>query len=301
MKALRRFSTIMLCVGVLLLMQKLRSDAQGEKNESNASSALADTNGTLTLRPENRRADKGSLFIDTLDFYSPYQEKTIYYYPVIRWECVPRVADSINHHLVRYLGVEPGTESVNIFEKIIPRPYHGVVDVSFTVQARNDRYINLRIESESCGANCKRGDDGLNYDLYTGRFIELPDLFTTEGERLMIDSLRTYTRRRITSFIAQLKAKLDDPREDPDIIAETILIYEGCNWLDEEWGPFDREGFLNEVDISISDDGITTTLDRCSAHVNRALDELWEHEYIVDIKQWKKHLSPYGRLVLNVH
>jgi hypothetical protein len=56
---------------------------------------------------------------------------------------------------------------------------------------------------------------------------------------------------------------------------------------------------LEYIQFSLQQKTLVVFTGRCSAHVNRNVDELGDFEYGFSVANWKKYFSLYGQSLLN--
>ena len=81
---------------------------------------------------------------------------------------------------------------------------------------------------------------------------------------------------------------LDD--EDKEWMREQMFIYSDC---------FMEYDNLKHIDFKIKNNKIILSLGRCSAYVNRALDDLGDFVFTYTIQELQPLLSEYGKGLLN--
>ena len=243
--------------------------------------------------------------IDTLRDVSLFYPDITYSFPLFRHAGNQAIADSVNRDMLLYcLEIEPETMYGNIFENVwgseeFPMPR--LADMTFEIIRNDDRVLSVAVSAEGCGAYCEYFTVHRNYDGGTGRVIEVTDLFTPEGMTILCDSLLREKRKEIGDYLAMIRdpERRKEPEEgeyleaDEEYFNETVSLYEGCL----EWNDTLEPEYL---DVAFGGSHILITLGRCSAHWNRAMDELWTFEYEVDPLLWQHHLNDYGRELFGI-
>lgn len=228
---------------------------------------------------------------DTSDVYERYS------FPHIQ-SSDTKVAYKINEHLLlNGLYIHIDSVKGSIFEDVRKNEEWPVPPISFTlfnVVHNQKNVLSLDIEGEWCGAYCEGYISHYNFDTRTGSAIPFAALFTAEGLHAINDSVVKWKRMEIAEQIRLLHNTKPINEEDSIRSIEVIEMYNYC--LDDF-----TQAYFGEIDFqaySITSIGFIIYQSRCSAHVNRALDDLGEFDYRLSYKDYGKYLSPYGKALL---
>ena len=237
-----------------------------------------------------------SYSVDTVSEKCPYFPGEPYAFPILKGGD-ELVTNKINTHLTTdfldkpYLDNEPG-----LFKEVWgtqDNPYPQLSEIDFEVKITNKIY-SIEINALGCGAYCEQFHTTYSYDLNTGDLITLDTLIETilEAELLtFLELLKSNTINKQLLSIDEM-CKNDSISEDNKAYyLEMKDMYNDCL----RWSKYEN---LNYFEFIVKDGFIILESGRCSAHVNRALDEIGSFEFKFKIDKIEKYLSPYGKKLL---
>lgn len=176
----------------------------------------------------------------------------------------------------------------------------------FGISLNDGRLLTVDFYVEGCGAYCEDYSETRVFDARTGRLLALNDIVTPAGQdelarRLLVTSSRAYERE-----IERLQQALNSAGSQAK--AEDIQELEGRLEFNQEC--------LGGIDISsegrhpISDDdgsirwsfakgrNLVLKKERCSNHIMRYYDDVWEVEQAFRPTELADFLTPYGRSLI---
>ncbi len=220
-------------------------------------------------------------------------------FPKIIMESNPGVAGIINDTLRNtILDKPPGTPDDKILD--LPQVGEGPASIDYLEYQilNNDRLLSLAISFEGCGAYCEGVSRYFIFDLKDARQFTVKDFFTQEGMKRLSDSISLLRKNLILKQLTDLRkeektdvAGMKDEYEN--YYPDAIEMYTKC--LERKVLPED----MPDHDFAISPGKFHFYSWRCSAHFEKALDELGNYEYIAEMKDWIQYLTPLGRKLLN--
>jgi hypothetical protein len=180
----------------------------------------------------------------------------------------------------------------------------GTASLDFSVQRNDGRILSLTINAEGCGAYCEYYVRSYSFDAVTGRALSAIDLFTPSGLSAVAKKMQAERKRR---YMAQIKALKQDRAElkrkkgplDGDI-DERIAFNEECLEHEQErQQSSSQQDTLHYLRFSLpKNKAAVFSSGRCSAHVNRALDDVDEVDLVLLPKGLVDLLNPYGKALL---
>ena len=229
--------------------------------------------------------------IDTVKAQQPWYQKELYTFPKVVMPKKPTVAAAINKDLcIDLLEVDPDTTAPGqLFNQVWGDTVSGWMprlnSVSWYTERPFKNVLVVEFEAEGCGAYCEWSTTYRIYDLRSGHRLELDSLLTPEGMAVVLDTIDARWRRIVSEEIRTWEDAVRwDATEHQELYREGLAMYRDC--LDERPKARPYVG-----DIKPWSDALRCWVARCSAHVNRELDELDAVE--VDLSyRW---LSPYLR------
>ena len=227
------------------------------------------------------------------------------YYPTIHYEFPkavdkrnPAIADSINATLLELLDIEVGEKTKSIFQNVWANetsyPSAQMTDVSYQVNCHSSKVLSVSIFYTACGAYCEDYVENFNFDLKTGSRILMDSIFTSAGLNKIEDTLALNTQNQIVTHIQFLKNQLKKDSSKgisrtTEEIQEAVEMYERCLDVKKE---ISWERFV------LSPPHLIIFGDRCSPHVIRALDDIGEFRYEINLTRWTQSLNRYGLSLL---
>lgn len=228
----------------------------------------------------------------------PVEETGEYVFPFIKAKS-STVSNRINNTLCSdFLDVDRSKIKKSIFENVWPgeeNPMGRLHDISYEVLQNSNRIFSISISAEGCGAYCEGFTRYYNFDLQTGKQFLLEDLLTADGKKLLLESINKQKKETLEHKIRLAKETLRKKgsslsEEDKEYYKEMIELYNNC--LERKYSSFEYAQF------SLQQKTLVVLGERCSAHVNRNVDELGDFEYGFSLANWKKYFSSYGLSLL---
>lgn len=229
----------------------------------------------------------------------PVRKTEEYIFPIVKAKN-NTVTNRINNTLCSdFLDVDRSKIKKSIFENIWPggeNNYGLLSEISYEVLHNSKRIFSISISAEGCGAYCEPFTRYYNFDLQTGKQFKLEELLTATGKKLLIDAMNKQKKELLQQKISSAKEILRKKgsavdEEDKAYYEEMIDVYTNC-----------LEGqlytSLKYIQFSLQEKTLVVFTERCSAHVNRNVDELGDFEFGFSLANWKKHFSAFGLLLL---
>ncbi|KIA85968.1 hypothetical protein [Kaistella jeonii] len=145
--------------------------------------------------------------------------------------------------------------------------------------------LSLEMEGEASGAYPEGFTNYRNFDLRTGNFINLEDLFQPNSYFKIEKIINDKIKKRVKDYIIELKAA---PTRDQDK-DDQIAMYQDCF----------TENTLPYLKFYFGRNQFTIVAGRCSNHALRALDDLGSHEIVFKYKELEKYFSPFAKNLLS--
>ena len=218
-------------------------------------------------------------------------------FPLVEIASDPKIAGTINEYLQKdFLDVKDSSlQQGSIFDNIDPsnddEQRTTLKDISFDVRCNKKRLLSLAISATGCGAYCEDFTSYYTFDTKNGSRLWLDTLIKPEFKHLLLDTLNSFKRSLLTKKIAWINdtLKTEEPwksDEDPAYYLDMRRLYQDC--LQDEKKDFAAARFY------LSQEQFYIELDRCSAHVNRNLDELDAFGFYFRISDWKQYFTDYA-------
>lgn len=229
----------------------------------------------------------------------PDDKEQIYIFPLIKTK-TGSISTRINNTLCSdFLDVDRNKIKKSIFENVWPNDENSMgrlSDFAYEVLHNSKRIFSISISAEGCGAYCEAFTRYYNFDLQTGKEFKLEDLLTPTGKKLLLEAMNKQKRELLQQKIRSAKEillKKGSPvsKDDKEYYEEMIEVYSNC--LESQ-----LYRSLEYTQFSLQQKTLVVFTERCSAHVNRNVDELGDFEYGFSLANWKKHFSPYGLSLL---
>jgi hypothetical protein len=235
--------------------------------------------------------------IRTIKGQSPVRQID-YAFPHIVYGANKTVATKINHALITdFLEIDPKKVRKSIFEAVWPQEGVGIPaflsEISWETHTNTSKLFSLAISAEGCGAYCEPFTNYYSFDLKTGKLLALDQLFTQEGQRRLLDSVNLLKKHELQTAVKHLQVSLQDTaqKEDHERAKEAIEMYQECL----ELGGVES---IQDLSFHLKANSLLIHIGRCSAHVNRALDDVGDFEFSFRLANLKQYLTPYGRQLL---
>lgn len=151
--------------------------------------------------------------------------------------------------------------------------------------------LSLYMNGEATGAYPEMFDMWSNFDLRTGNYIHLEDLFTEEGTKFVLQYANSSIEKEIIDFIAELKKTDISDSDTKEMVEEQLMIYEDC--LESI-----KSQNLQWFEYFFEKDSLILNRGRCSNHAMRALDDLWDYQISISYDQLKPQLTDFGKSLI---
>jgi hypothetical protein len=234
-------------------------------------------------------------YVDRFSQQNPIDPRYVYSFPILNGGNL-EICNKINSYLVKKeLYLELGTEKFSIFEKVWKTeemPNAVVLDLTYRIELLNEKIYSVSISGEGCGAYCEPFEVTYNFNLTTGNVVLLGDLFNKTGQQRMLKELNNHKKEKIVRKKEEIRSILSSDSlkfEDKEFYQDMLDLYTDCNY---------ESLTLNPIRFICSDDFVKIILERCSAHYNRAVDELWEFEVQQNLMSLEDNLSEIGKELL---
>ncbi len=218
------------------------------------------------------------LFIEKLK--SPATEQV---FPFIVYDAHPNVARKINAFLqLEELEITVGQHDEDPFRKLEENNY--VVNYESWSKLRTvESILTLVISGNATGAYSETFNHAYNFDLNTGKSINIEDFLTKEGLLLVKKKVIMHNQKLIADFVHQIKSgSMEQFQKDQ------LDLYTGCI-TDDDYGFYT---------FYFSEDAISFVRGRCASHALRALDDLGEFVHTFRFEEIQPYLSDYGKSLL---
>mgnify|MGYP006186568653 FL=1 len=224
-----------------------------------------------------------------------------YTFPEIQTAPKTKIGEKINIFLqLHYLQHLPGVFKKTPFEKVSynsPENQGGTyLFYGWTKEDTPPNVLSLTMSTEFSGAYIEGYETHENYDLRTGNYLLVTDIIRPEKHTLLAQQVNTMVKKEITAFLSETKKNLAEidsisQRELFDRYQEQIELYENClsDYTEYQLGDFDYYFTKNQLHLLRG---------RCSSHVNRAVDDLYQFDLAFSYTDLLPLLSDYGKNVL---
>jgi len=169
--------------------------------------------------------------------------------------------------------------------------------IDFQVQRNDARLFSVLLSAEGCGAYCESYTTPYAFDAASGRHLSLEDLFTPAGRTALASQLKSANLAAIQSEIRRLQNEEASARQRKLPPSEdrtaALKMYAECAQFRQSPDYGTAQGKLQ-----IQPQALVLSLERCSNHALRALDNLGEFSLRFSPDQLKPWLSAYGRTLL---
>lgn len=243
---------------------------------------------------------KAQFTVKEIKEVNPHHKDYTYIFPLLVQANNKAAASKINFDLAKdFLQVDKRKIRKSIFENVwagkddvTPQ----LSDLSYKVLNNDKGIFSIALSAEGCGAYCESFTNYYVYESKSGKRIMLDSLLTKKGYSRLQDSVKQYKR---TLLQAQIKIAKDTlPKipatagDDKEYYSSMLELYEDC--LKET-----NESATEYLFFYLTHHQLVIILDRCSAHYNRAVDEL-EGSFVFefDLKKWNNYLTAYTKSLI---
>lgn len=176
--------------------------------------------------------------------------------------------DKLINHKIREEIVGDGDETRSLKESLNERISEGLINLSYEVTFKKYNILSMNIYTEGCGAHCSSMNTYFNFDLKTGKDLDISDLISDN----MIDSFRNMVFNDKKRFIKNYKKQLEDDLAKMEVDSSTH------SWVLEHVDG-DCTNSLRVDEFSLSNLNILIS-DPCEfPHVIKALEPTYELLY----------------------
>lgn len=147
--------------------------------------------------------------------------------------------------------------------------------------------LSLLISGEATGAYPEGFIEWNNFDLRTGNYLNLPDIFDDDKIEVVQNIVNKKVETTILDFIASLK----DKKELSDEEKEQMRMYQECLEYVNRKDLSSEKFYFNENNLSI-------VRERCSNHAMRAMDDLDTFTVDFPITKLSPYLNAFGKYLL---
>jgi len=226
---------------------------------------------------------------------NPIYKTLKYSFPLVVIPQNQKIADKINNNLVSdFLDADRTKIKKSIFENVwatkeMPNPT--LSDISFKVLSNDRNVLNISIFAQGCGAYCEGFTTYYSYNLKSGARIVLDSLFNEEGIKLLIDSMNKKKKEILSLKLKEIKDTLSTLAVQKDSIdkeshEEMVTLYTEC--MDKEIKSLGYQQFY------ITNSSLYVISDRCSAHYNMTIDDLWSFKFTFSLETLKPYFTNYA-------
>ena len=226
-------------------------------------------------------------YIEEIQASNPILTSQIYQFPLLNGKN-KLVTKKVNSEIILdYLELDFEKKHQSIFENVWAtkkEPIPKLSDLTYKINTLNNVLYSVTLNAEGCGAYCEYFSYTYNYDLIKGEIILLDDLFTSDGKTKLLKILKSRKKNIIESELEFLK------NESATENSEAINLLERC--LKNA-----RFESFEDINFQIKNREIILYSDRCSNHVNRAIDNIGEFEFIFTKKDLSSLMNEYGEII----
>lgn len=227
--------------------------------------------------------------------------KEIYVFPKIIIQNSLTLSQKINTTLrFEVLNSDTGTSDNKIFNQVWRTKEQSptIHDLSYEIIRNDKSLLSLSISGEGCGAYCETFTRYFTFSPRTGNKLTLDSFLNKKGLIIFADSLNVSKLRKIKAKIFEvqdtLKTKhVQNNKALLEYYTEMLSLYQYC--IDSKITP---ENITN-LEFLAKKNILKIYTDRCSAHYNMNVDELWAFEYVLNLNHWRKYLTNYGQTFVN--
>lgn len=202
-------------------------------------------------------------------------------------------AEKINDSLsIDFLDINRKKIKKSIFENVWGTSKDGIIpmsDVSYKVLYNAGNILSLAIEAEGCGAYCEHFTRYYCFHTKTGKKIRITDLLTKRGIQLLSDSIVLRKQNILKKKLLEIEDSLSSAaviadNDSKEYFLQMKELYENC---------LAATDFINfeYTEFYIIKSKMYFILNRCSAHYNRAIDELDVFILAFTINDWKQFFT----------
>ncbi len=190
------------------------------------------------------------------------------------------------------LSAPKNTKDENIFDKVwmkkgMPMPV--VNDISYETVELNEKLICLSISAEGCGAYCEGFTSYFVFNSKTGNQLKLDSIFTKDGLNYLLNKANNNKTERINEKLKEISDTLANTKRDiKESYTDMKEMYTQCLSLKSELN------YVPYIQFTIKKGVLTVITERCSSHVQMALDDLWEFKTEFTLKDEVKYLTKLG-------
>jgi hypothetical protein len=225
--------------------------------------------------------------------------KEIYVFPKIVIANSPAVAQKINRQLTEVVLLTTNPNDYSIFDGVWRTKDQSPTlhDLSFEVSEITQSIISLSISAEGCGAYCEHFTNYFTFNAKTGNQLTIDSFMNRQSLRIIDDSLNNYRNKQIDSLLKIISDSLNNSgikldSAENERFSEMQLLYKECIERKIDVSKISAIQFLTSSGV------LKIFTDRCSAHYNMTLDELWTFEHNFVLKNSPDLLTPFGLKII---
>lgn len=231
--------------------------------------------------------------VDTVRTAQPWPPHAEYSFPRLVIPARPEVAERINRHLaIDFLEADPDTAGNDLFSLVwgdtaTARP-PSLYDLTWEVHQPLAEVVDFELTGEGCGAYCEGFTRHYLYDLRDGSYLAFDSLFTPAGLVAVNDTLDKLWRAVVSQQILTIEDTLSTRAlsvEDQEWFRESVELYRNCRDERPRHAPYVE-------DIVPLPQIMRFHIARCSAHVNRNVDDLYTVEVQLPFSWLATHFRP---------
>ncbi|MFZ6873921.1 hypothetical protein ACO0LF_17835 [Undibacterium sp. Di27W] len=173
-----------------------------------------------------------------------------------------------------------------------------IASMDYKLEYQSERLLSMSIAMDGCGAYCELNHLYFNFDLQTGRHLELYDVLQASAKKYLAQQIKVEQTRHYRQQLATLNAQLKKAQKNKTRKAELediesrISLNEDClSQVKTDEHPLQRS-------VSFLQDKLIVFLGRCSNHAMRALDDVGDIAVNVSFENLRPYMNAYGRALL---
>ncbi len=204
-------------------------------------------------------------------------------FPVLTSMQNPKAAEKINYMLQGILLQNVYGSEGSIFRHVFAKEDEigGLSDFTFEVTRNDDRFFAVILSYAATAAYSEYNTQAFNFCSKTGVLLTLDDLILPESQAELGSRINELAAGDINDLLNNLSDADEFATDKREMYSECVENYKGSQHLN-------KSGFL------IKEKEILFLKERCSAHYNAALDELWNLNQMIAIDELKGYFTQYA-------
>lgn len=185
----------------------------------------------------------------------------------------------------------------------------GIASLDFSVSRNDERILTIVLGIEGCGAYCESYQTVFSFDVKTGRQILIKDMISATGMQELLRRAKAGQVAAWRRLLASLRDDLKAARKKHmtgyalEDLKNRIEFNSRClgdgGHTDRTPGQVESVISFDYLKTELAADGFKVTLERCSNHAQRALDDVADFTLTVSYAELKPLLTRYGKAVLS--